>query len=64
MVARLARILSEFSGGFSGLLGKARQRRDLDGGQVSHAVFEIIRRQYNTGLKGKKLNALRKEDEQ
>lgn len=63
-VARLAKLLAEFTGGFSGLLGKARQRRDLEGGQVAHAVFEVIRRQYNTGLKGKKLNALRKEDEQ
>lgn len=62
--ARLAKILSEFSGGFSGLLGKARQRRDLDGGLVSHAVFEIIRRQYNNQLKGKKLNSLRKDEEQ
>lgn len=60
--ARLIRKLAEFSGGFSGLLGKARQMRDIQGGQVALAVFELIRRDYNIGLKGKKLNALRKDE--
>lgn len=62
--ARLIKKLAEFPGGFSGLLGKSRALRDIQGGQVSHAVFELIRRDFNIGLKGKKLNALRKEDEQ
>ena len=63
-MGRLVKKLAEYPGGFSGLLGKSRALRDIQGGQVSHAVFELIRRDFNIGLKGKKLNALRKEDEQ
>lgn len=56
---RLVKKLAEYPGGFSGLLGKARALRDIEGGQVAHAVFELIRRDYNVGIRQNKLKALR-----
>lgn len=63
-MARLITKLAAFSGGFYGVLGKARTLRSIEGGQVSRSVFEVIRKEYNVGLRNKGLRPLKKDDEQ
>lgn len=60
---RLVHKLAGMAGGFQGLLGKARQFRDIEGGTVARAVFELVLRDYNTGIRGKKLKSLRKDED-
>lgn len=59
---RLGKRLKYWSGGWFSLLGKARARREADGGSLARAVFEVVRIDYNKGLRGKKLNSLWKEE--
>lgn len=60
--ARITQRLAATPGGWSGLLGKARGFRDIEGGSIGMAVFELIRRLYNQGLRANKLNSLRGEE--
>lgn len=60
-IPRLVAKLASLTGGIYGLLGKARTLRSVEGGQVAGAVFEVIRKEYNVGLKGKKLNAINRD---
>lgn len=59
--SRLAVKLSGFPGGWTGILGKARGLRELNGGSVAHGAVEAIWRLYNTNMKSKALPPFRKE---
>lgn len=60
-MARLIHKLASFSGGFYGVLGKARTLRSIEGGMVSGCVFEVIRKEYNVGLRNKGLKPMHHE---
>lgn len=55
---RLVARLAAMTAGVYGLLGKARTLRSIEGGEVASAVFEVIRREYNVGLRNKGLKPL------
>lgn len=48
----LVKKLAEYSGGPSGLLGKARGARDFQGGTVAHCISDAVVRAYNTRRRG------------
>lgn len=58
---RLAAKLAALTGGVYGLLGKARTLRSIEGGDVAGAVFEVVRKEYNVGLRNKGLKPLHRE---
>lgn len=60
---RVIHKLAASSGGWAGLVGRARGLREIEGGSIALAVFEVIRKSYNQGIRVNKLNSLRGEEE-
>ena len=50
---RLTKVLSRAAGGASGLVGKARTVREMEGGTVPGGVAKVIQHLYNKGLTNK-----------
>ena len=51
--ARLTKVLSRSASGASGLVGKARTIREVEGGTVAGGVAKVIQHLYNKGLTNK-----------